>query len=35
MMIQRMRLRNRNQERRKPIDRQVAFLEYKNNEEGK
>jgi len=35
MMIQRMRLRNRNQERRKPIDRQVAFLEYKNNDEGK
>lgn len=34
-MIQRMRLRNRNQERRKPIDRQAAFIEYKNAEEGK
>lgn len=34
-MIQRMRLRNRNQERRKPIDRQVAFIEFKNLDEGK
>lgn len=34
-MIARMRLRNRNQELRKPIDRQVAFLEFKATEEGK
>lgn len=34
-MIARMRLRNRNQELRKPIDRQVAFLEFKQQEEGR
>jgi hypothetical protein len=34
-MIARMGLRNRNQELRKPIDRQTAFIEYKSQGEGK